>query len=155
MTRHIHADLIKAWADGAEIEYLNEALREWRDAGSPVWSPATKYRVKHPLQALIDARDLGATIQVRMKGDPYSVWKDDSKVKFDSPDSVEYRIKPDVLKYRRCIRYKAGRRSGGAENMFVDCVESLEDATYIESNHRGHSDRFVRWIDTEWQEVEL
>ena len=43
---HVHADCIKAWADGATIEFFNSALGEWRIAPSPRWVAHTKYRVK-------------------------------------------------------------------------------------------------------------
>ena len=45
---HIHAEIIKAWADGAEIEFLDTASAEpfWREANRPSWSVHTEYRVK-------------------------------------------------------------------------------------------------------------
>ena len=43
-TPHKHAELIKAWADGAEIEvYLDD---EWRYTTSPSWANDHKYRIK-------------------------------------------------------------------------------------------------------------
>ena len=48
-TPHKHADLIKAWADGAEIEVYN-AHGEWvgyYEGESPSWSEDFKYRIKH------------------------------------------------------------------------------------------------------------
>ena len=40
-----HAELIKAWADGAEIEWEYEG--EWFDAvGNPEWQTNVKYRIK-------------------------------------------------------------------------------------------------------------
>lgn len=44
-TPHKHAELIKAWADGAEIEYRN-AEGEWYEARGPAWGPETQYRIK-------------------------------------------------------------------------------------------------------------
>lgn len=44
---HEHADLIKAWADGAEIEYYVNAYNEWRLlTDTPGWHVGHKYRVK-------------------------------------------------------------------------------------------------------------
>lgn len=42
-----HAELIKAWADGAEIQYKTE-FGEWSDCFStgPWWSEDTEYRIK-------------------------------------------------------------------------------------------------------------
>lgn len=44
---HKHAEIIKAWADGAEIDvrYPNEG-NLWRDCPNPLWSTAHEYRVK-------------------------------------------------------------------------------------------------------------
>ena len=50
MARHIHADLIHAWADGAAIQYLSNETGEWNDvvANEPGWCKNYKYRVKTP-----------------------------------------------------------------------------------------------------------
>ena len=42
--KHKWAKEIKAWADGAEIEFLSED--GWFDAGDPEWNEDTQYRVK-------------------------------------------------------------------------------------------------------------
>lgn len=41
-----HADLIKAWADGAEIEYFDALSCEWRKTDDPLWDDDTEYRIK-------------------------------------------------------------------------------------------------------------
>lgn len=42
-----HAELIKAWADGAEIEYFDPFYElMWRPAGVPIWDPMHVYRIK-------------------------------------------------------------------------------------------------------------
>lgn len=44
-TPHKHAELIKAWADGAEIEcYCVDET--WQPVGEPFWKPGTEYRIK-------------------------------------------------------------------------------------------------------------
>lgn len=43
---HVHAEVIKAWADGAQIEHQNTRAGGWHLADSPAWNPDTKYRVK-------------------------------------------------------------------------------------------------------------
>ena len=46
-TRHPHADLIHAWAEGATIQCRSDPDAEWCDVvGAPVWLKATDYRVK-------------------------------------------------------------------------------------------------------------
>ena len=45
---HKHAALIKAWADGAEIQYKDPEMFEWADVGyyAPGWCNQTEYRIK-------------------------------------------------------------------------------------------------------------
>jgi len=46
-TPHKHAELIKAWADGAEIEYLDVGSASvWRSVTSPRWDGQGSYRIK-------------------------------------------------------------------------------------------------------------
>ena len=45
--KHKHAELIKAWADGAEIEWKTLS-GEWRIASHPEWNLNTCYRIKPP-----------------------------------------------------------------------------------------------------------
>jgi hypothetical protein len=42
--KHKWANEIKAWADGAEIEFLSE--NEWLYAGDPEWNEDSEYRIK-------------------------------------------------------------------------------------------------------------
>jgi hypothetical protein len=52
--KHTHAALIKAWADGAEIEFKSSA-NEWVDAPAPTWCTYTTYRIKpEPKPDVID-----------------------------------------------------------------------------------------------------
>ena len=43
--KHKHADLIIAWANGAEIQFRNR-YEEWDDAIKPSWDNDTEYRIK-------------------------------------------------------------------------------------------------------------
>lgn len=43
---HKHAECIKAWADGAEIEFRHEECHAWKTADSPTWNLYTQYRIK-------------------------------------------------------------------------------------------------------------
>ena len=46
-TPHVHAEIIKAWADGAEIQFHNGGkLGTWEDTIKPIWNPQFKYRIK-------------------------------------------------------------------------------------------------------------
>ena len=41
-----HCELIKLWADGAEIEFWSNAISNWQAIEVPNWVANTKYRVK-------------------------------------------------------------------------------------------------------------
>lgn len=43
---HVHAEVIKAWADGAVIEYRHDSTHEWRTTVCPNWNHYTEYRIK-------------------------------------------------------------------------------------------------------------
>ena len=44
--KHKHAELIKAWADGAEIEFWSKGLEKWVADLKPDWLTVCEYRVK-------------------------------------------------------------------------------------------------------------
>ena len=44
--RHKHADLIHAWADGAEIQWKSKDDGKWIDSDLPDWVPEYEYRIK-------------------------------------------------------------------------------------------------------------
>lgn len=44
MNKHKHADLIHAWADGAEIQF--KGAEGWFYAQNPTWDGDTEYRIK-------------------------------------------------------------------------------------------------------------
>ena len=47
MKPHKHAELIKAWADGAEIQYLAHDDKKWYDCKKPMtWYENDIYRIK-------------------------------------------------------------------------------------------------------------
>ena len=45
MGKHVHSELIKQWADGAEIEYFCK-FGGWVTVETPTWNPELKYRMK-------------------------------------------------------------------------------------------------------------
>ena len=45
--KHKHCDLIKAWADGVEIQQRYDRSKEWQDIGPfPSWVESFEYRIK-------------------------------------------------------------------------------------------------------------
>jgi hypothetical protein len=64
MTKHKHAELIHAWADGAEIQYRNDRNGQtWSNCrvNSPIWSEYEEYRIK----PAYTSRDMAIAIAVR------------------------------------------------------------------------------------------
>jgi hypothetical protein len=46
MAQHKWHKEIKAWADGAEIEWWNAVHERWEDEKEPMWCVVNKYRIK-------------------------------------------------------------------------------------------------------------
>ena len=44
--KHKHCDLIKAWAEGEEIQHFCIYDNQWFDNNAPAWSSCTEYRIK-------------------------------------------------------------------------------------------------------------
>lgn len=44
--KHKHAELIHAWAEGAEIQFKAEINEEWQDTPRPQWHYDFQYRIK-------------------------------------------------------------------------------------------------------------
>jgi hypothetical protein len=107
---HIHAELIKAWADGAEIEVQHKTV--WLPATCPTWQVETKYRVKpepHKWQKEMDAYAAGKTIQWRYR----SEWRDCDEWGAGAPlwitrDGHDYRIKPELVVYTCLVNKGVG-----------------------------------------------
>lgn len=43
---HKHADLIRAWADGAQIQVFSKRWKRWMDTAKPTWDDDSQYRIK-------------------------------------------------------------------------------------------------------------
>ncbi len=48
LTPHTHCDLIKAWADGHNIEFYVRSSESWLPAEHPTWGLNTTYRLEIP-----------------------------------------------------------------------------------------------------------
>ena len=102
---HKHAEVIKAWADGAEIQFRSQNGRCWVDVAighlTPGFSVELEYRVKpepHKWQKEMDAQAAGKCIQML---NSMGEWVESPRGwVFDGPQ--EYRIKPEkVVRYAR------------------------------------------------------
>jgi hypothetical protein len=114
MTKHVHADLIKAWADGAEIELLYPKSG-WKSVSIPTWSVTCQYRVKpvpHKWQTEYEAWLAGKVVQLRpLSGGQWRDWQCKPPNKWvphcsdmSSPE-YEWRIKPEPVVQGVCIRW--------------------------------------------------
>jgi len=63
--RHKHADLICAWANGAQIQTYILFTEEWIDTLAPVWVEGSRYRVKpEPKPDLIKKCDIDSRLAI-------------------------------------------------------------------------------------------
>ena len=141
-----HAELIKAWADGAEIQFLRNSGK-WETITNPVWHPEADYRVKptppHKWQHLIDAQAAGKICQMIILG----TWQDGTW-EFNNKDA-QYRLKPPTLKFRNFLRrYQTVLRDRTQVHV---CVCSWEEN---QQEDRTKWVSFIQWIG-DWQEVEI
>lgn len=44
--KHKHCELIKAWAEGADIEYKHSDRSDWERIKNPIWNGMGEYRIK-------------------------------------------------------------------------------------------------------------
>lgn len=59
-----HADLIKAWADGAEIEWYDPMTNGWKCIVYPTWREDTKYRIMTTRELVCHINSDGEIISV-------------------------------------------------------------------------------------------
>jgi hypothetical protein len=45
-TKHKHAAIIKAWADGARIEVFSKRYKKWLETRNPTWDEDAEYRIR-------------------------------------------------------------------------------------------------------------
>lgn len=105
--KHKHAELIKAWADGAKIQYFS-GLGYWNDIDYPGWLPTEEYRIKPDprpqwQQDLIDAAKMGKVVEYIVPLSRHWGWlrvNDISENFIFGNESGKYRILPEkVIRY--------------------------------------------------------
>jgi len=135
--KHIHAEVIKAWADGAEVEYREHDDKPWKETKGPGFVAYFQYRVKpvpHKWQKEMDAALAGAVIQWLKPQHGYHEWtvwefaKQHVKNKDgDSPwddDFYQFRIKPEqVVKF---VEAKLDVQSGALSLVFKQLQGNLK-----------------------------
>jgi hypothetical protein len=125
---HKHAAVIKAWADGAEIEYQRPD-NEWVTVAEPGWYESVDYRVKNPefqhkWKKEIEAYTLhGKAVQrrIREEGAPWRDWIREGTMLghrphpgryssgFNNPD-YEFRIKPETVVVEEHVHHAGDKR---------------------------------------------
>jgi hypothetical protein len=65
---HKHAELIKAWADGAEIEVCSNG--QWTYFSNPRWYDDVEYRIKpEPKPDVVNVYDLRLSVRLTFDGE--------------------------------------------------------------------------------------
>jgi hypothetical protein len=104
--KHKHADAIKAWADGAQIEHLS-LDGTWVLCNGPLWNEFTEYRIYDPY-AELKAAAQDQTKQIRLIG---GEWYDAGErvwLWVHTPDSYKIRNKPAARKVKLLAWLVAG-----------------------------------------------
>lgn len=71
---HKHAELIKAWADGAAVETWVESAGRWENNLNPIWLEEVEYRIKPEPKA-----DFVKYVDVHSSADTYLVYEFQNK----------------------------------------------------------------------------
>lgn len=84
--KHVHCDLIKAWADGAEIQVYCDPLHKWIDTRHPEWDYRNQYRIKPVIKTTIPYRRwayehylLGVRVGIVLNKEGYSTPEETEK----------------------------------------------------------------------------
>jgi hypothetical protein len=128
MKPHVHADLIHAWCEGAEIECFNPRNCEWSVAGTPAWDYNVEYRIKDPY-AELKAAAKDPTKQISC--DP-NIWQDSgANWNWNMPvDCYQIRDKPKPKKQVKLLAWFDGTK------LFL----RTEDCNYLLSCRRVPSE---------------
>lgn len=142
--KHLHAEVIKAWADGARILVLTPGSRAWGLATSPSWATSNEYHVvpnyvpEEYLQLYIEWKN-GAVIQYHNG----RRWVNSSFPPQWARDT-HYRVKPKAERVRLFWW-----RPSTTNRPTVDMVTEQDQQREPRENWSG----FIRWA-SEWIEVE-
>jgi len=83
-----HATLIKAWADGAAIQFQSNFSKEWKSvSGPPMWIESYQYRIKPKAPQIVELFAVGGEGE-RWRITSMSQQKANLRLSFD-PDSGE------------------------------------------------------------------
>ena len=142
---HKHAELIKAWADGAEIECLDKYVNRWYNARYPRWKENMEYRIKpeeDPYREFKQAHENGKTIQY---SNISRIWIDCANLPAFNLDPHHYRVKPYPAyvpfewEDRKELRAKWIKDKDGTNEMFItDLAEDGIEKTFYINGQTSH-----------------
>jgi hypothetical protein len=135
MKPHVHAELIKQWADGAEIEWLSPD-ENWNHVATPVWAVDEDYRIKQTVDPYAELKAAAAdpTKQIRLK--VHNVWvdADEGFWRWDCPpEAYEIRDKPKPKKQVKLLAWFDGT------TLFL----RTEDCSYISCRRVPSEDKVI------------
>ena len=164
---HKHAAVIKAWADGKQIQSASPASptfddplgqRElsWFDVRDPKFDDHMLYRVKpkpHKWQKEIDAQNRGEKIQVSRDNGKTWCGAGGAMFSFDDPAAI-YRIAPKTTK----VRLRTAAMTNGSPAARAAVTESggiwtLHVTTEAAAKSAEQSGDFICWLH-DWKEIE-
>lgn len=85
---HPHAEIIKAWADGREIEWRPTPEDMWESTSNPTWNENFEYRIREMDHELVigycyliqDKKDMEVAIAFYCGDEKFNLWYDYQKV---------------------------------------------------------------------------
>ena len=143
--KHKHSELIKAWADGAEIEVFSKSSDRWKLTEVPMWDAYYEYRIKPEprpqwQQDLIDAAKAGKVVEFNDGSDWEASCLNEQLDKYNFAGAKQecYRIRPEKI-----TRYLWAHK-GAVLNHF---------ASETEVRLNGFQDEYKRldWSATEFE----
>lgn len=147
MTRHIHADLMKAYAEDCSLVIESRLGGAWQAIGYPAWNPSCEYRIKpapHPHAELMQLE----------KEKPETVFQYMSEYCKDWVDTVpswaphsKYRVKPPEPKKIKMWQWVYINSATGLPTLSHNFCESEEEAVKMigkKSLQKAH-----------WTEIEI
>lgn len=57
-----HSELIKAWADGADVEWCNPVTKKWTPISGPTWREDAEYRIKTTRELMLHINSEGEIV---------------------------------------------------------------------------------------------
>lgn len=135
MAKHVHAEVIKAWADGAEIEVFLELADEnrWIPCDRPVWSAVGQYRVKpvpHKWQKEMDAFKAGKVVEWRYTHIEEDMWIKCVFPWWDHPFAI-FRIRPEKVEQMWYFEKDSHNRRGSIRHLATNLKLTFEDGKLV------------------------